>query len=321
MQLPKLFGCHPGGVLCVAALLCAPAWGVGSPQPGAVNYVEGQVSIGGQSLSHSSVGSAVLEQGQTLTTGNGKAEILLTPGVFFRIDDQSAATMVSPGLANTEVRLLKGRAMIEVDEIHKENNLRVDEGRASTRLLKKGLYDFNADVGSIKVFDGQATLQDDDRQVKVKGGREVRLSDASSLKPRKFDKDSARDTFYNWSKLRSDYLAEANADAARYYYRGGLAWPSAGWYWDPWYSAYTFVPGSGLLYSPFGWTYYSPWWDVEAPYLYRGRIRHRFNPSVRGNTRVLPRGPRITPGSRHLAPQLNSRMGRTAGPGGRGHGR
>jgi hypothetical protein len=114
--------------------------------------VEGQATIGNETLSAKSIGSVDLLAGQTLTTGNGKAEILLTPGVFLRVGDNSSATMVSPNLTNTEVSLSKGQAMVEVAEIHKDNLLRVQEDGATTQLLKTGLYAFNADQGSVQVY-------------------------------------------------------------------------------------------------------------------------------------------------------------------------
>src|SRR6516165_186374 len=46
--------------------------------PGTLNYVEGTVSIGSQAVNAKSIGTAQLENGQSLTTGAGKAEILLT---------------------------------------------------------------------------------------------------------------------------------------------------------------------------------------------------------------------------------------------------
>ena len=53
-----------------------------SARPGEVNYVEGQVSLDNQTLDEKSVGSTEVDAGQSLTTENGKAEVLLTPGVF-----------------------------------------------------------------------------------------------------------------------------------------------------------------------------------------------------------------------------------------------
>ena len=75
------------------------------------------------------------------------------------------------------------------------------------------------------------------------------------FKSAKFDKKKNEDDFYRWASLRSSYLADANADAARTYIVGGgwgPRWYGTGWYWDPWFSAYTFIPANGIFYGPFG---------------------------------------------------------------------
>jgi hypothetical protein len=91
-------------------------------RPGAINYVEGDAAIDNQPLNPDVVGSVELQKGQMLSTQAGKVEILLTPGVFLRVADNSTVKMVSPDLANTEVELDKGRAMAEVTDISKNNN-------------------------------------------------------------------------------------------------------------------------------------------------------------------------------------------------------
>src|SRR5260370_1190324 len=81
-----------------SATLTAPAWAnanANSAVPGTLNYVEGKVSIGGDTLDSKSIGSAELKRGQSLTTESGKAEVLLTPGVFLRVGDNSTVTMIS----------------------------------------------------------------------------------------------------------------------------------------------------------------------------------------------------------------------------------
>lgn len=243
----------------LAGILLVPAWGNVNPaRPGTLNYVEGHASIGSQTLDAKSIGAIELDPGQSLTTQAGKAEILLTPGVFLRLGDHSSVRMVSPDLANTDVRLEKGRALVEVATIYPENNLRVEENGATTQLMKRGLYDFDADRNEIRVFNGRALVQEGDRQVEVKGGREVTLNGGDALKAQKFDKKASEDGLYRWSSLRSSYLAQANLDAARMYVTAGPGWYGTGWYWDPWFSSYTFIPGNGIFYSPFGWGFYSP---------------------------------------------------------------
>src|ERR1700751_2418716 len=115
------------GFFLGAVLWTASAWGadLNRALPGALNYVEGTAPIGNQVVNDKSIGSVELEPGQTLATQAGKAEVLLTPGVFFRVGDNSVAKMVSPNLTDTEVELLRGDATVEVTDIHKENILRV----------------------------------------------------------------------------------------------------------------------------------------------------------------------------------------------------
>ncbi|HVO82295.1 MAG TPA: FecR domain-containing protein [Terriglobales bacterium] len=245
--------------------------------PGTLNYIEGQASIGTQVLNVKSIGSDQLQAGQTLATQNGKAEILLTPGVFLRLDDHSSAKMISPNLTNTELAIARGEAMVEVAEIHKANDIRIVEDGATTRLLKTGVYDFDAVHGQVRVFDGKAVVQDGDREVNLKGGRELTLNTPGELKARKFDKKGYEASdLYRWSSLRSSYLAEASAQTAQIYVADGWygpGWLGAGWYWDPWFSAYTFIPADGMLFSPFGWGFYSPLVVYRAPVYWGG---HRY---------------------------------------------
>ncbi len=271
------------GSVFLAAALCVPAWSAEqhSAMPGTLNYVEGQASIGDQTLDSKSVGSTELQTGEVLGTEKGKAEILLTPGVFLRLGDNSSVKMISPSLTNTEVALNQGEAMLEVDEIHPENNIRVSQPGASTRILKTGLYDFNATSQQVRVFDGKASVLAGDRDITVKGGHELSLNATDKLKAYGFDKKAAlqTDDLYRWSSLRSDYLSEANVETARLYIANGWygpGWIGAGWYWNPWFSGFTFVPADGFLYSPFGWGFYSPLVVRRVPVAV-GRFPHHFN--------------------------------------------
>src|SRR6266700_3014378 len=89
----------------VAAGASQAVWAAEIPQPGRVNYIEGQASLNGAALPDRAAGNARLYPGQALTTQNGRAEILLTPGIFLRTGDRSAVEMVSPGLTHTVVTL------------------------------------------------------------------------------------------------------------------------------------------------------------------------------------------------------------------------
>jgi hypothetical protein len=304
--------------LVLAAVLSVPAWAgsagntsitnnarSNSAVPGTLNYVEGQVDVSGQPVDHNSVGRTTVEVGQSLNTQTGKAEILLTPGVFLREGDNSSVTVVANGLADTQIKLTQGHAMVEVDQIYPQNNLTIVEGDATARITKAGLYDFDLQQHQMRVFDGEAMVQQGEKQIKLKGDRELAIADNSPDKAVKFNKNAMNgDDLYRWSSLRSDYVAEANVDAARIVVAGGWGggfwgpgfgwgWGGyglagyGGWYWDPWFSAYTFMPLDGIFYSPFGWGFYSPGLVWRAPF-YGGHFSHTFNAS---NVRAWGPGP------------------------------
>jgi hypothetical protein len=263
--------------LFLAVILSAPAFATTSDAhsalPGTLNYVEGQANIGSDTLNANSVGAATLANGQSLETGNGKAEILLTPGVFLRVDGNSAVEMISSSITDTEVRLDQGRAMVEVDELHDQNHLLVSENGVETQLVKKGVYEFDADRQEVAVFDGKADVKEGERTVSVKGGHLLYLGGNGELKSQGFNKDDyKRSDLYQWSSLRSSYLAEANVDAARVYVANGYygpGWIGSGWYWAPGFG-YTFIPADGILYSPFGWGFYSPLVVYRSPLFIGG---------------------------------------------------
>lgn len=245
--------------------------------PGTVNYVEGAVYLNGSQLNTKDVGNATVSPGQELTTGKGKVEMLLTPGVFLRLDDNSAVKMISPDLAMTQVELDKGRAGVEVDEIHDENDLQVIDSGVTTRLNKRGYYEFDANHPEALVFKGEAHVQvNDNKWEKIKGDHEFALNEGPQLsreKPQKFDENDAKDDLYNWNSLRSEYMAENNNQMAAEY-AGPYAGP--GWYWDPWAFDYAYI-GFGPFASPFGWGFYPFGWGGYYPYwggFYGGYYGH-----------------------------------------------
>ena len=258
------------------AALSATAFGqnANSVSPGTLNYIEGQASIEGRPLSSQSVGNTKLEAGQVLATANGKAEILLTPGIFLRLGEDSTVQMVSTDLTHTEVRLEQGRADVEVDQIYPQNTILVDLKNGQTQLLKNGLYAFDSGTSTVRVFDGKAAvypganLQANVKPIDVKGGHQLVLNGEPS-KPQGFNKDQAKaDPLYKWSSLRSNYLGQANLNLAEEY--AGYSGFYPGWYWAGGPFGYTWLPGDGLFWSPFGYGFYSPYYIRGGGFIYGG---------------------------------------------------
>ena len=280
-----------GSVFAAGTLMAAP---VAVARPGMLNYVEGQVAIDGQSMSAKSIGQTEVAPGQILATQQGKAEMLLTPGVFLRLNDHSSVRMVSPSLTDTRVELLQGEALVEAQQVRKENRLDVIEHGVDTVLEKDRIYRFDADRPMVAVFDGKANVLANDKGVEVGKGKELTLNTGATLKPQKFDRDQV-DSLYQWSKLRSEYDSQANLASARMIVVDRPGWfYGTGWYWNPWYSSWAFVPGDGWGYSPFGFGFYSPayWQGYGRPYFVSpGRVFH-------GAARPLVVAPRLGRGSR-----------------------
>ena len=252
------------------------AWAARTAVPGTVNYLEGQVSIDGNQLNTKQIGEAALASDQTLETSSGKAEILLSPGVFVRVGNNSELRMVSPELVNPRVELVRGEAMVEVDQKPKDATIAILERGAEASLLKQGLYRFDSDEGRIGVIDGKVRVTDNGASKAFGKGKEVVLN-GGPLKPVSFDR-KAQDDLYRWSSVRSGYLAEANAATARNVYLGYAPYSGTGWYWNPYFSAWSWLPGDGFFYSPFGYPFFSPGYVIYAPY--RGGFARA--PIVRG---------------------------------------
>jgi len=248
------------GTLFAAGLVAAAQGGMA--QPGTINYTEGQVSINGQAVRGAK--NTALQLGQILQTQDGKAEVLLTPGVFLRLNNHSQARLASASITDTRIELLQGEAMVEAAQVEPANNLTIADAGYITQIDKRGIYEFNADTPKVAVYDGEATVSANDRSVNVKKVHELALTAQNEkLKTQSFDANNV-DSLYSWSRLRSEYMAEANMSSAQTILVSRPSWfYGTGWYWNPYFSSWAFVPGGGYFYSPFGFGFYSPaYWGV-----------------------------------------------------------
>lgn len=225
--------------------------------PGTVNYVEGQASLAGQPLGPNAAGYAIVQPNQAIDTQAGYVEVLLNPGAFLRIGNNSEVVLQSVGLANIQVQVVRGSAMIEATDLVKDTVMQVNMNGATTQIEKRGLYGFDANQQLVRVLDGKARVSVAGNVKNIGKGDQVVLS-AANLKTHGFDKQVAQaDPLYVWSAARSEAEARANVQlASNINVYGG--WDGPGWYWDPFWADYAFLPGAGFLYSPFGFGFYSP---------------------------------------------------------------
>jgi len=251
----------------VLTILAAPAvFGqmAVSVQSGLVHHYEGDVLLDNKALKKEYGKFPMVKEGQVFETTRGRAEVLLTPGAFLRLGPDSSIRMINTALSNTRVELTKGSAMVEVAEITKENKVVLKVGDSETDLAKPGLFEFNAEPGRVRVYDGKAQVSLKDGTVSLGRGREVML--VSGLTAGKFNTKDAG-TLYQWTQMRAMVIAQANISMASTLRSNGYRMQSSMWAWYPGMGICTFMPRSGYIRSPFGWAYYSPTsvWQYYAP--------------------------------------------------------
>lgn len=252
-------------IVCVAICTFVFAAGAGaqsviSAHSGVIHYVEGDVTIDGTAVHPKFAEFPDVKSGQLLATEEGRAEVLLTPGVFMRVTENSSVRMLSNALADTRLEVISGSVLVEVGELLEHNAIAFDVAGAHMTLAKKGLYRIDASPARLRVFDGQALVTVGSEGLSAKKGHQIDLETAKLVDARFDIKDT--DAFYRWSARRSEYVAAANVVSARVAsnsdYGSGFASGPAGWSWNPYFGMYTFLPRSGVYFSPFGSAFYSP---------------------------------------------------------------
>jgi FecR protein len=258
--------------LLVTALYAMPQGYTVSARPGALNYVEGSVYINGKPVSDKGLRSVFLSTNDILSSDLGRAEVLLTPGVFLRIGENSAVKMVSPSLTDAQVEVTRGEAMIEAAGLVKDNDITVLDHEGTIKIEKEGLYRFNADnPPTAAVLEGKAEVFYGGQKVELGKGRETVIG--SQLKAQKFD-PKRDDDLYAWSNIRSQYDAASSYQAAQnvninnnggWWGYGYGGWYNPGWFWNNGFDSWAWLPAYGAFYSPFGWGFYAPGLVGYAP--------------------------------------------------------
>src|SRR5579872_1179478 len=102
-------------IFIAAVVLATPALAqsVISTHSGLLYYSDGSVYLSDQLLQSHLGKFPAIPDGAELRTAQGHAEVLLTPGVFLRIGQNSAIRMVSSDLANTQVEFERGSAILD----------------------------------------------------------------------------------------------------------------------------------------------------------------------------------------------------------------
>ena len=246
-----------------------------SAKAGAVNFVEGKVTVARQ---EGKTGYLLkgdeLEIGDRVSTGaGGKAEILLNPGSFVRLAENSVFEFASTSLEDLQLKLGGGSAMFEVITDDKFT-FAVNTPKAKFYIVKSGIYrvDVLGDgTGKIEVWKGRANAGG----TEIKSGRQATVSGSQTAALAKFDRDE-KDSLEIWSKSRAKELAKINARLQNSLVRTSLMssfyqtrwslYDSYGlWVFSRFHGSYCFLPFGYGWSSPYGYFYPRDIWYYNLP--------------------------------------------------------
>src|SRR5689334_14273677 len=298
ISMKRTFGLPALPILSLAFVLCCSILSLGqtrdkfviSAKAGGINAITGGASVHskGETDWQQLMITDDLEAGDRVrTSDDGRVEILLNPGSYLRMGGNSEVELSDNTLANLEVRLLRGTAIVEAtgaDGV--ELNISISTPHTKLAIVRQGLYRLNVvpdDATELIVRKGRVILSD--THTKVKGGNKVVFSatTVSVAKLTKEEKKAADKSDVDaWSKQRADTLAKANSHITNRMMTSAFA--SLGsfdafhrdtlgyWFYNRGIGCYTFLPfyygwGSpyGANYSSFIYSGYFPSGNVYRP--------------------------------------------------------
>lgn len=215
-MLQRLLNCRVGIFVALAVLAAVSAGGqsVISTHSGVIHFFDGTVFLGDQPIESHLGRYPTMPEGTDLRTADGRAEVLLTPGVFLRMDDHTAIRMVSNDLADTQVELLAGSVMVESGEPNAGTSVTLICQNRGVHLLRQGTYRIDSDPARLWVRQGEAEVfaGDDGSPVTVEAGMSLAFADV--LTPERSVVEPA-DALRDWTVGRSESIAADDAITAR----------------------------------------------------------------------------------------------------------
>lgn len=226
-------------LIAVTAALCS-AQIVTSAHSGTLHYLEGDVSVDSTPVQSKAGRFPEIKQQSVLRTAQGHAEVLLTPGVFLRVGENSAIKMFDNRLVSTRVEILSGTVIVESDDPRmsiKDSRVELIYRDYEIRLVKHGLVEISSDPAQMKTYQGEALVSAANDRATVREGRLLPIS--AALLTEKFN-NKVGDDLYLWAHDRSQSLSAVNMSSARSLNSNG--------------SAYEDGYGSGYASGPGNWT-------------------------------------------------------------------
>jgi hypothetical protein len=236
-----------------------------SAKAGGINAVTGRAQVHGKGTDEWQLLTIKedLVAGDVVKTGlESHVEMLLNPGSYLRVGENSEFELTDNSLENLEVRLLRGTAIVEATGAEDtELFITITTPDTKMSIIKRGLYRLNVVPGDgteLIVRKGRVMLSDS--HTKIKDGNKVIFSSSgvSVAKLQKAEK-KAFDDLDTWSKARAETVAKANrkirgrdlslalASYNDFWFSGFSRYrprTQGMWVYNGAYNCYTFIPFS-----------------------------------------------------------------------------
>jgi len=214
-----------------------------SVKAGLVNDVQGTANVAFMET---------VRAGHPIRTGrNGHVEILLRPGSFLRLGEDSEAILDNADLDNVKVTIVRGPALVEAAEINKNHPITITSGKLTAKIRNTGIYRFENGVATVL----QGKLQTGDTNLTYEKGWQVFYQDNYRARKTTRILETSLDSY---SQSRSSLIAEANLSMVsnpRFIQTGYSDFDV--WLFCPDQHLYTYMPRSNFR-SPYGNRYYAP---------------------------------------------------------------
>lgn len=188
-------------LLLAVALPSVRAFGqlVISAHSGLVEYFEGRVFIDDQPLAPNRGRFSEVGRNSVLRTESGRAEVLLTPGVYLRLNERSAIRMMSNRLADTRIGFLNGSAIVDSTDPPPGNAVTLIYGTYQIRLSTRGSYRLDSAPSRITVSSGRAEVSLAGKTIAIGESRSLSFSSNTVTEA----SPNNTDAFDRWGERRA----------------------------------------------------------------------------------------------------------------------
>jgi hypothetical protein len=174
-----------------------------SAKAGMIQYIEGDVFLDDKLLRLGYGDCVQMENGQSLRTRHGRAEMLVTTDIYLRLGRHGLLRMELNRLDDIQFSLEQGSALIEVVKRRPKNEIHIRFADGVIELKKNGLYRLDAGSGRLSVYGGEARVAKGGKEANIKSGKMAHLN--TNLILSQFDLNVS-DSLHRWAAIRSYIL-------------------------------------------------------------------------------------------------------------------